>query len=65
MINLFNSITPEGITPTGERLEELLLDYLLKIEDAKRAQEQGDAGALKRIKPVNFLVLTDGKLVFM
>ncbi|KAG8956736.1 hypothetical protein FRC04_000214 [Tulasnella sp. 424] len=57
---LFDQTVPYGITPTGEKLEELLLDYLLRLEAAKNAQLQGDAGALKRIKPVNFLVITDG-----
>jgi len=58
---LFDRITPDGITPTGERLEELLLDYLLRLEDAKAAKEAGDEGPAKRIKPVNFLVITDGE----
>lgn len=57
---LFDQTAPYGITPTGEKLEELLLDYLLRLEAAKNAQLQGDTGALKRIKPVNFLVITDG-----
>lgn len=57
---LFDQTAPYGITPTGEKLEELLLEYLLKLEDAKAAQLGGDAGALKRVKPVSFLVITDG-----
>ncbi|KAG9019694.1 hypothetical protein FRB90_011503 [Tulasnella sp. 427] len=57
---LFDQTVPYGITPTGEKLEELLLDYLLRLEAAKAAQLQGEAGALKKIKPVNFLVITDG-----
>lgn len=55
---LFDTIDPDGITPTGEKLEELLLDYMLKIEGARDADETG--AKLKAIKPVNFLVLTDG-----
>ncbi|KAF8528847.1 hypothetical protein BU17DRAFT_19257, partial [Hysterangium stoloniferum] len=46
---IFDSVTPYGITPTGEKLEELLLDYLLKLETA-----------VERPKPVNFVILTDG-----
>ncbi|KAF8592573.1 hypothetical protein K439DRAFT_1504014 [Ramaria rubella] len=47
---LFNSVTPAGITPTGEKLEELLLDYLLRLE----------SGLEPKPKPVNFVILTDG-----
>lgn len=61
MKRLFDRVRPEGITPTGEKLEELLLDYLLQLEEAREAQINGDEGAMKRIKPINFLVITDGK----
>lgn len=61
---LFDSVgVPDGITPTGEKLEILLLDYLLQIEEAQdkdRATPGGKGDALKAIKPVNFIVLTDG-----
>ncbi|ESK89368.1 von willebrand factor [Moniliophthora roreri MCA 2997] len=52
--DLFNQIRPRGVTPIGERLEDLLRDYLEKLEAAY------DSGNLKSIKPVNFVVLTDG-----
>ncbi|KAG8900547.1 hypothetical protein FRB99_005986 [Tulasnella sp. 403] len=55
---LFDRVEPRGITPTGEKLEELLLDYLLKLEAAKEAQHDGRTPT--GIKPVNFLVITDG-----
>ena len=55
---LFDTIDPDGITPTGEKLEELLLDYMLKIEEARDSDQTGEA--LKKIRPVNFVVLTDG-----
>lgn len=61
---LFDSIDPDGITPTGEKLEILLLDYILKIEDAQdadRAEGNGVGAALKAIKPLNLVVLTDGE----
>ncbi|KAG8823431.1 hypothetical protein FRC17_009338 [Serendipita sp. 399] len=57
---LFDSVVPDGITPTGEKLETLLLDYLLRLENAKQQAEDGDASALASIKPVNYLVITDG-----
>lgn len=34
--------------------------YLLKIEDAKAAQLAGEEGALKKVKPINIVVITDG-----
>lgn len=46
---IFDAIRPEGITPTGEKLEELLLDYLSRYEES-----------ILKPKPVNFLILTDG-----
>lgn len=47
---LFDTVSPRGITPTGEKLEELLLDYLLRFESAEA----------EKPKPVNFVILTDG-----
>ncbi|KAH7339433.1 hypothetical protein B0J17DRAFT_694634 [Rhizoctonia solani] len=54
---LFDYVHPNGITPTGEKLEELLLAYMDRLE---RAREQDPEGEFKRIKPVNFIVITDG-----
>jgi hypothetical protein len=53
-----------GITPTGEKLEILLLDYLLKLEQAKAEKDAGYPQAMQQIKPVNFLVIT-GKCQFL
>ncbi|KAF8314737.1 hypothetical protein DL93DRAFT_2125638 [Clavulina sp. PMI_390] len=61
---LFDSIDPDGITPTGEKLEILLLDYILKIEEAQdkdKASGNNAGAALKAIKPLNLIVLTDGE----
>ncbi|KAL4267402.1 VWFA domain-containing protein [Pleurotus pulmonarius] len=54
---LFNSVRPGGISLIGEKLEELLLQYLDMIEAAK---DSGDPATLKAIKPTNFIVITDG-----
>ncbi|KAF9498675.1 hypothetical protein BDN71DRAFT_1530803 [Pleurotus eryngii] len=54
---LFNSVWPGGISLIGEKLEELLLQYLDMIEAAK---DSGDPITLKAIKPTNFIVITDG-----
>ncbi|KAG9218773.1 hypothetical protein CCMSSC00406_0001113 [Pleurotus cornucopiae] len=50
-------VRPGGISLIGEKLEELLLQYLDMIEAAK---DSGDPIALKAIKPTNFIVITDG-----
>uniref|UniRef100_A0A0W0FSZ7 VWFA domain-containing protein n=1 Tax=Moniliophthora roreri TaxID=221103 RepID=A0A0W0FSZ7_MONRR len=51
--NLFNQVRPRGVTPIGEKLEDLLRDYLGKLEAAY------DSGNPKSVKPVNFVILTD------
>jgi hypothetical protein len=45
------------MTPLGRRLQVLLKEYLDKIEGAKR---NGGLQAVRDIKPVNFVVITDG-----
>ncbi|KAG8791068.1 hypothetical protein FRC12_010258 [Ceratobasidium sp. 428] len=54
VIDLFNSVRPYGPTPTGDRLDHLLGEYITQIEDAKTK------GLKKMPKPVNFIVITDG-----
>jgi hypothetical protein len=49
-------VRPRGITPIGEKLEELLLEYVSALEDAKDT----DVARFKAIKPVNYIVITDG-----
>ncbi|KAL0577457.1 hypothetical protein V5O48_004526 [Marasmius crinis-equi] len=53
---LFDQIKPKGVTPIGERLEVLLQAYLRELEQAGNTAE-----GLKKIKPVNYLVITDGQ----
>jgi len=62
---LFNSVHPRGITPIGQKLESLLLQYLALIEKAhdedQKLLSEGIVGHnLEAIKPVNYIVLTDG-----
>ncbi|KAJ8087104.1 hypothetical protein PM082_005932 [Marasmius tenuissimus] len=52
---LFDQVEPRGVTPIGERLESLLQPYLRELEAAGNT-----AQALKEIKPVNYLIITDG-----
>jgi hypothetical protein len=51
---LFDSIVPEGLTPTGTKLEMLLLQYMDDIEQFKQTR-QG-----KEPKKRNYVVITDG-----
>jgi uncharacterized protein YegL len=53
---LFNQVKPNGATPIGERIESLILPYLARLETAKAAGIE----ALKRFKPVNYIIITDG-----
>ncbi|KAI0832719.1 hypothetical protein BC628DRAFT_1348038 [Trametes gibbosa] len=54
---LFDSVVPRGATPIGERLEDLLLYYLNELDAAKKS---GGVAAVKAMKPVNYIILTDG-----
>ncbi len=55
MKRLFNSAYPSGRTPLGERLDELLKEYIDELD--KNAQ----APPNQRLKPVNYIILTDGR----
>ncbi|KZS97803.1 hypothetical protein SISNIDRAFT_197229 [Sistotremastrum niveocremeum HHB9708] len=58
---LFDSVRPMGITPTGEKLEDLLLAYMLKLERWKEIQFiDNDIKKEEVIKPINYIVITDG-----
>lgn len=50
---LFQFVQPYGPTPTGHRLDELMSEYIGRLE---RAKDEGT----KTPKPVNFIVITDG-----
>jgi len=57
---LFDKVRPRGSTPIGKKLEELLLVYLENLESAKERELAGNVNATKAIKPVNYIILTDG-----
>lgn len=44
----------------ARRLEELLHDYISELEQAQREILRGDTHALRRIKPMNYIIITDG-----
>ncbi|GJN90520.1 hypothetical protein Rhopal_003531-T1 [Rhodotorula paludigena] len=50
---VFREVEPQGSTPTGMVLDELLRDYVERVEHAKQTRE--------RVKPLLVLVLTDGR----
>ncbi|KAF8138994.1 hypothetical protein EV363DRAFT_1394400 [Boletus edulis] len=50
----------EGPTPIANKLDLLVGDYVNKLERAGRRKQRGDELALRQIKPVNFIVITDG-----
>ena len=57
---LFDTVRPEGPTPIGEKLESLLLYYMDSLEKAKARADEGDHSLMRAIKPVNYIVITDG-----
>ncbi|KAJ7253438.1 hypothetical protein C8J57DRAFT_1137191 [Mycena rebaudengoi] len=61
--NVFDAIKPNGATPTGERLDQLLKPHIVRLEDA-RIEPDGtpkDKKTDEVIKRVNFIVITDGE----
>ncbi|KAG9317865.1 hypothetical protein JVU11DRAFT_2093 [Chiua virens] len=57
---LFMHVRPHGLTPIAYKLDLLVGDYIEKLEKASRKKKKGDPTILNRIKPVNFIVITDG-----
>ncbi|THH14529.1 hypothetical protein EW146_g5810 [Bondarzewia mesenterica] len=49
VLDLFNSIQPEGQTPTGKKLQEVLDKYIVLLENKEFNH-----------KPINIIVITDG-----
>ncbi|WFD35177.1 hypothetical protein MCUN1_002027 [Malassezia cuniculi] len=59
VFKLFADVKPSGATPTGGRLELLLLDYMDQIEAAAE-QNKRNPGSAKGPKRRNFVIITDG-----
>ncbi|KAK7465007.1 hypothetical protein VKT23_006218 [Stygiomarasmius scandens] len=49
VVRLFNEVLPDGGTPTGHRLQQVLNEYIPKVEQK-----------MLPVKPVNIIVITDG-----
>ena len=50
----FDSVTPTGAIPIAETLDKLLKSYFSELEKAKAAHREDS------VKPINYIVLTDG-----
>ncbi|KAF7373496.1 hypothetical protein MSAN_00559500 [Mycena sanguinolenta] len=59
---VFDSVTPDGFTPTGDRLHQLLSPYLTRLTRAKIRPDGTpvDRETGKEIKRMNLIVITDG-----
>ncbi|KAF5371324.1 hypothetical protein D9758_004160 [Tetrapyrgos nigripes] len=55
---LFNKIQPSGVTNIGTTLEKLISEYL---DDLDEAEEKSGRAGMKKIKHVNYIVITDGE----
>ncbi|KAG8901300.1 hypothetical protein FRB99_005415 [Tulasnella sp. 403] len=64
VMQLFDKVRPNGMTPTGDRLEDLLSDYYRKLEKSKGGSGKWKLWKQKEkeahVKPANFIVVTDG-----
>jgi len=62
MVNaLFDKVRPRGPTPIGDKLDALLSSYIRRLESVQRQHDLGmHISTLEQIKPVNFIVITDG-----
>ncbi|KAJ3814005.1 hypothetical protein F5876DRAFT_73325 [Lentinula aff. lateritia] len=52
VLSLFARVQPSGATWLGQKLDCLLREYLNELKEAK---------PLKKIKPINYMVITDGR----
>lgn len=59
---LFDSVEPDGATPTGAKIEELMMEYLDGIEVAKQCRATGQPFPPGFVEPRkrNYLIVTDG-----
>jgi len=52
VIEIFQSVRPRGGTPTGQRLNAILKEYLGRYEAEKKRGREGE------VKPLNVIVIT-------
>lgn len=54
---IFKKVRPQGGTPTGTRLNQIMKPYLRQLESSLERQAQGREAT---VKPMNIIVITDG-----
>lgn len=59
IMEAFSEVTPQGATPMESRLQQVLREYFQKLRVA--LEVGGMENVQRTIKPVNYLVLTDGE----
>ncbi|KAF9245396.1 hypothetical protein BU15DRAFT_85689 [Melanogaster broomeanus] len=57
---LFQHVKPQGLTAMAYKLDLLVGDYIDKLERASQKKNRGDPLPFQQIKPVNFIIITDG-----
>lgn len=53
---VFRQAHPGGLTPTGERLEDILKPYVESLDPATNTPKD-----IQNVKPINIIVITDGE----
>jgi len=57
---LFKTVSPAGDGYLAEKLKTLLNPYLKGLESARHAFDGGNPNPCLKIKPVNYIIITDG-----
>ncbi|THU91883.1 hypothetical protein K435DRAFT_758648 [Dendrothele bispora CBS 962.96] len=57
VMELFEKVRPRGATPLGETLRRVIMPYIRQLDNVERTRGQE---AMEKIKPVNYIVITDG-----
>jgi hypothetical protein len=55
---IFTLVSPQGGTPTGRRLSQILIPYLQRLESAMKTKPAANIDAI--VRPLNIIVITDG-----
>jgi len=56
-MELFGKVQPSGATPLGGTLKRVITPYIDRLDDAEKI---GGREAVEKIKPINYIVITDG-----
>ncbi|WVW86980.1 hypothetical protein I302_109036 [Kwoniella bestiolae CBS 10118] len=63
VMQLFEAVKPSGATPTGQRLENILREYMQTLERGNRTSSLFSSSrnpGTGNVKPMNLIVITDG-----